>query len=412
MIQSNISKHWGHLTSSRFPAPTTSAWGLFFRLRRRSIAAASVEISRDDHNLWQSNYFADRVRALASPGAEANLQRIIGLIPHLCSASRVLDVGSGSGDIIPYLQSRGVIDILAVDICPEMLAAVDADFGPPEEHKALGNYPAVRTWCGDIVDLPSYMGPFDTAIFNAVFGNLYDPKDALLRAAFLVKPGGHIVISHPLGSRWLAQLQQSNRELVPHLLPSKEKLIEMIKDLPLNLIDFTDDVDSCYIALLQVPEGYKHPKAPIYLSGQVVQGFGRGSRQLGVPTANIDPIPLQDRLNLLESGVYFGYARLEGEECAHKMVMNIGRRPTFEDGGNPDVTVEVHILNKYEGDFYGRTLKTVALGYVRPELKFRGIGELLRRIHTDIGIAKSQLDVYWKDWTRENGDNMGFKEDA
>jgi SAM-dependent methyltransferase len=47
------------------------------------------------------------------------------------------------------------------------------------------------------------MAPFDAAFFNAVFGNLHDQREALLRVALLLRPGGHIVISHPLGSEWL-----------------------------------------------------------------------------------------------------------------------------------------------------------------------------------------------------------------
>jgi riboflavin kinase len=37
-------------------------------------------------------------------------------------------------------------------------------------------------------------------------------------------------------------------------------------------------------------------------------------------------------------------------------------------------------------------LRVVALGFVRPEIKFTGLQQLLARIKTDIGIAKSQLD--------------------
>jgi len=77
------------------------------------------------------------------------------------------------------------------------------------------------------------------------------------------------------------------------------------------------------------------------------------------------------------------------------MVMNIGKRPTFENGdgdGESDVSVEVHIMHNYQGDFYGKYAKVVVLGYIRPEVKFAGIQELLRRIHADIGIARSQLD--------------------
>ena len=50
---------------------------------------------------------------------------------------------------------------------------------------------------------------------------------------------------------------------------------------------------------------------PLRVEGPVIKGFGRGSKELGIPTANI-PI---DGLNVggredVESGVYFGWARL------------------------------------------------------------------------------------------------------
>ena len=57
---------------------------------------------------------------------------------------------------------------------------------------------------------------------------------------------------------------------------------------------------------LQVPEGYAHPAAPIRLAGNVTTGFGRGSKQLGVPTANLPPGPLAAQLAGLSTGVYFG----------------------------------------------------------------------------------------------------------
>jgi FAD synthase len=42
------------------------------------------------------------------------------------------------------------------------------------------------------------------------------------------------------------------------------------------------------------------------LEGEVVAGFGRGSSQIGVPTANIAPGPLAHKLEGLPLGVYFG----------------------------------------------------------------------------------------------------------
>ena len=77
----------------------------------------------------------------------------------------------------------------------------------------------------------------------------------------------------------------------------------------------------------------------MFMEGKVVTGFGRGSRQLGVPTANIDPSGLTQQLQGMSNGVYFGWAKLDAPEGwdaedskVHKMVMNVGKRPTVNTG--------------------------------------------------------------------------------
>ncbi len=42
------------------------------------------------------------------------------------------------------------------------------------------------------------------------------------------------------------------------------------------------------------------------MAGPVVMGFGRGSRQLGTPTANIEVASVQQQLEAMAPGVYFG----------------------------------------------------------------------------------------------------------
>lgn len=91
---------------------------------------------------------------------------------------------------------------------------------------------------------------------------------------------------------------------------------------------------------LQVPLGYRIPGEQfVQLESTVVTGYGRGSKQLGVPTANMDPEPIQQQLQQLPQGVYFGWAQLDpsdGSAAAdadiHKMVMNVGCRPTVNTG--------------------------------------------------------------------------------
>lgn len=59
--------------------------------------------------------------------------------------------------------------------------------------------------------------------------------------------------------------------------------------------------------IVKVPAGYGFSRAPIEIEEKVVTGFGRGSKQMGVPTANLRPDDLfAGPLDELPLGVYFG----------------------------------------------------------------------------------------------------------
>ena len=74
---------------------------------------------------------------------------------------------------------------------------------------------------------------------------------------------------------------------------------------------------------LQVPEAYTFSRAPIYAEEVVVTGFGRGSKQMGVPTANLKPDSLfSGPLKELPLGVYFGCLPLSlafAKLCLHTL---------------------------------------------------------------------------------------------
>ena len=97
---------------------------------------------------------------------------------------------------------------------------------------------------------------------------------------------------------------------------------------------------------------------PIQLSGPIVKGFGRGSKELGIPTANIPLTGLSvGGHDKVESGVYYGWAGIDvdkdgkhisshagdgGERgIAWPMVMSIGFNPYY----NNTVRSVVHLTN-------------------------------------------------------------------
>lgn len=127
---------------------------------------------------------------------------------------------------------------------------------------------------------------------------------------------------------------------------------------------------------------------PYFSKGVVVKGFGRGSKDLGCPTANFTEDVVDNLPEELPTGVYYGFGQVDGGEV-HKMVMSIGWNPFFN---NTKKSMETHLLHKFDDDFYGKELRVAMLGYLRPEKNFASLDELIKAIDDDINQAKSELD--------------------
>ena len=117
------------------------------------------------------------------------------------------------------------------------------------------------------------------------------------------------------------------------------------------------------------------------LNGVVVRGAGRG-RQIGVPTANLQP---EEEL-VPRGGVYVGHVRRQGARLP--AVINVGINPTFVDGGVQ--TIEAHILD-FDADLYDERLTFEFHQRLRAEQRFSGVAELVARIKTDIEQGREIL---------------------
>lgn len=128
---------------------------------------------------------------------------------------------------------------------------------------------------------------------------------------------------------------------------------------------------------------------PVRMGGPVVKGFGRGSKVLGIPTANLDVTPLKFESDSLAPGIYFGWAGLKGAQGGvYGMVMSIGWNPFFD---NSSKTIEPWLLSEFPEDFYDQELRLTVLGYVRPEANFTTLEALIARIHRDGDVARAML---------------------
>lgn len=122
---------------------------------------------------------------------------------------------------------------------------------------------------------------------------------------------------------------------------------------------------------------------PYFLEGTVVGGYQVG-RKIGFPTANL-AVDSPDKL-IPEDGVYAVWVTL-GEK-RYKGMLNIGVRPTVNNGGNR--TIEVHILH-FDDDIYHQPIRLTFVSRIRPERKFDNLQELTEELRKDAQTVENIL---------------------
>ena len=120
------------------------------------------------------------------------------------------------------------------------------------------------------------------------------------------------------------------------------------------------------------------------IEGPVIGGEQRG-RELGYPTANMS----MDDLHLPKLGVYAVLVDvLDGPfEGTYHGAASLGVRPMF---GDNTANLETFIFD-FSGDLYGAQLSVALVEFLRPELKFDGLQELIDQMELDCAQAREIL---------------------
>lgn len=105
-------------------------------------------------------------------------------------ARRVLDAGSGPGDLVAALHADG-LDVLGMDVAPRAV------------ERARESHPGCRFVAHSVEDLPWPVeaGSFDAVVAFEVIEHLLRPRRLLEGAAEALRPGGHLALTTPYHGR-------------------------------------------------------------------------------------------------------------------------------------------------------------------------------------------------------------------
>jgi ubiquinone/menaquinone biosynthesis C-methylase UbiE len=186
-------------------------------------------------NRLQRNSFDELYHLFDPPLPEGVPERLEKIVSHaeITRGDTVLDVGSGTGILIPIIKRYKPGQIHACDLSEGML------------EQLRENYPYVKTVMADVRDIELPEGSIDAAFLNACYPNIIDKAGAFSNISRMMKTKGRIVISHPLGKAFILSLKNG----VPFPLdefPEEREASALLKPFGFEIETFIDE-PSLYI---------------------------------------------------------------------------------------------------------------------------------------------------------------------
>jgi ubiquinone/menaquinone biosynthesis C-methylase UbiE len=173
--------------------------------------------------IWDKELSQERLNCLG------NIIKELGIEPGYC----VLDIGSGTGVLLPFLISEMGDEgkIVALDFSAEMLGQAQAKNFPP----------VVDFTQADVLAIPLADNSVDLAICNGVFPHFNDKVNALKEIVRVLRTNGRLVICHTMSREMLNRLHQSIGGVVAgDLLPDESQLRGLLKQVGLRVTHFED----------------------------------------------------------------------------------------------------------------------------------------------------------------------------
>ena len=160
-------------------------------------------------------------------GVPERLERIVAS-GEIVEGAVVLDVGSGTGIMVPLIRRYEPARIYACDLSSAMLGQLSK------------NYAYAETILGDVRDLELPDGSLDAVFVNACYPNIVDKATAFSYISRMLRPGGRLVISHPLGKSFIEVIKKSTPFPLDDF-PERADAETLLRAFGLAIEDFFDE---------------------------------------------------------------------------------------------------------------------------------------------------------------------------
>ena len=164
----------------------------------------------------------------------------------IAPGSRVLDVGCGTGVLLPSLARKvgGEGVVAAVDLSREMLAKA----------RDKGNFGTAALWLqADVTAGPFPPACFDWVLCYSVFPHFEDQAGVMAELARTLRPGGRLVVCHSQSREAINAFHETVGDVVGgHVLPDDEAMRALVAGAGLNL-ETLDNFPDRYVMVAAKP---------------------------------------------------------------------------------------------------------------------------------------------------------------